>query len=589
MIDNTQSKLKEQMEKEIQQYLTETVSVGDNFDYSQPKLVRRISLFENKVYPKGKFDKQGNYKYWYDVIAPAIDSEVKNVDFDTSNITAYSPNKQDEIPCLITNLKFPEYLRVTGQAEEINSAIEEGSGWGNVVWKKIKGSYERMDLRNTYIINQTAFSLDETPVIERHQMISSDLRGKLKVWQNVKEVLEQCKVNTYKTEMNSTGEETTVPYFDIYERNGEVCLADLKRTNGENPKEGDEDVYVLAKVIGAGTKGQTNGTSIQYLVYAEQLTGKKMSDIYKEYHRGRYKGKWFREGLYELLFDIQVRANQIGNQIAQGLEYAAKKVLWSPDKLVMQSIVTDIKNGDIIRATNLQSVDMRMGGMDQLIADWNRIIELRNEIANSREIVTGEAPSGQPFRLGALLNQNANKLFEFIREKLAIPFSQIFEQWIVPEQIKDITAQDILRLTGDSTMMERLCTVIVDNWYLENLLSFPPHTNDIAQAIKAEAMTNLKSRPQLLMTSVKKMFEGFKPRVSVIITGEQLNLDAELQTLGSFVGLEQDPVRRSAIIEVMARKKGLDFGSLPKSPPMAPVVSPTQSARPMQENATGKS
>lgn len=589
-IDNTASDLKSQIEKEIQSYLTESVTIGDYYDYSQSKLVRRISLFESKIYPTGKFDKQSNYKHWFDVITPAIDSEVKNIDFDTSNVLVYSPNKNDEIPCLITNLKLDEYLKVTGQAEEINSAIEEGSGWGNVVWKRIKGTYERVDLRNFYVINQTAKDLNGTPVIERHQMSSSDLRSKKDIWSNVKEVLEQCKSNTYKTQIGSQENDTTVPYYDVYERNGEVSVADLKRTKGEKVSEGDEDVYVLARVIGSGTKGSQSGVTINYILYAEELKGKKMSDIYKEYHRSRYKGRWFREGLYELLFDIQVRANQIGNQIAQGLEYSAKKVLWSPDKLIMQNIITDIKNGDIIRTQGLQSVDLRMAGFDQLMNDWNRIIEMRNEIANSREIVTGEGVSGQPFKLGALLNQNANKLFDFIREKLCIPFGEIFEQWIVPDCIKDITSQDILRLSGDSTMMERLYSVIVDNWYLENLLTFPPHTNEVAMAIKQEALNNLKARPQLLMTSVKQMFENFKPRVQVVITGEQLSLDADLQTLASFVQLEADPVRRSAIVELMARKKGLDFGSLPKSSPMQPTEAPTRASQPVGNigNETGQ-
>ena len=51
---------------------------------------------------------------------------------------AYSDAKIDELPCLIVNLKLKEYLRETCQAEEINSAIEEGSGWGMSVEKNKK-------------------------------------------------------------------------------------------------------------------------------------------------------------------------------------------------------------------------------------------------------------------------------------------------------------------------------------------------------------------------------------------------------------------------------------------------------------------
>lgn len=578
-IDNTVDSLKGQIESEINQYLTETVAVSEDQDYSEHKLKRRISLFENKVYPTGKFDKQGNYKYWFDVIIPAIDSEVKNIDFDTKDPQVYSNRKNDELMCLISNLKLEGFLRVTGQAEEINSAVEEGAGWGNVLWKRVKGSYERADLRNTYIINQTAFCVDETPIIERHQFTSSDLRAKEKTWENVKDVLKDNKSSTYKSTTGTQESSTTVPYYEIYERNGEVCLKDLKETNGEKADEGDEDKYVLARVITAG-KGNVSGATLTHVLYAKELKGKKMSDIYKEYHRSRYKGKWFREGLYELLFDIQVRANQVGNQLAQGLEFASKTLFTTPDKLIMQNIVTDMKNGDIIRASAFSHVPVRMEGFEQLANQWNFLIGLRNEIANSREIVTGENSPNQPFRLGALLNQNANKLYDFIREKLTIPFSQMFEEWIIPEHIKDLKTQDIIRLTGDSDMLKRVGMLVVDSWYLQNLVSFPPHTNEDAQTIKAQQLEQLLARPQLLMKGLKSAFDDFVPHAIVSISGEQTKVDSDLQTLGTFVSLEMDPVRRTALIELMMKKKGVDVGSLPKAPPQPlPQPDPTQPSK----------
>lgn len=573
------------MESEITQYLTEVVDISEDHQFSQAKLVRRISLFENKIYPTGKFDKQGNYKYWLDIQSPGIDSEVKNVDFDTKDILVYSEKKNEALACVITNLRVKEYLRITGQAEEINSAIEEGAGWGNILWKKIKGGYERCDLKNIYVINQTASCVNETPIIERHQFGSSDLRAKTAVWANVKEVLENCKSDTYKTTIGTQEKDTTVPYYDMYERNGEVSIWDLKEATGVEPQESDKEKYTLAKVIGAGTKGTTAGVSIEFIVFAEELKGKEMEDLYKEYHRGRYKGRWFREGLYELTFDLQVRANQIGNQLAQGLEYVAKQLFYSPDKLIMQNIYSDLKNGDIIKTSQLSHVPVRIDGFEQLVNEWNRIIQLRNEICNSREIVTGESVSKQPFKMGALLNQNANKLFDFIREKLEIPFGQMFEQWIVPELIKDIKIKDVLRLTGDADMMDRLHILIVEGWYLKNLPSFPPHTNDQAVMIKQQEFQKLKARPQLLMQGLKEMFTDFKPNVSVVITGEQVALDSELQTLGTFVSLEMDPVRRTALIELMMKKKGIDAGALPKSPPgtLSPIQ-PGQNQNQNQEN-----
>jgi hypothetical protein len=43
-----------------------------------------------------------------------------------------------------------------------------------------------------------------------------------------------------------------------------------------------------------------------------------------------------------------------------------------------------------------------------------------------------------------------------------------------------------------------------------------------------------------------------------------------LESLASFITLETDPVRRSALIEMAMAKKGLDISSLPKTPPVQP-------------------
>ena len=561
--------LKAQIQQEISQYLTETVSIGENYQYSQYRLIRRIILFENHIYPSGKWDSQGNYKYWFDIITPRIDAEVKNIDFDTKDVDVTSDRKDDALACLICNLRLKEYMRTTGQAEEINSAIEEGSGWGNVVWKMVKGGYERMDLKNFYPVNITAPTLGRTGANERYEMSASELQEKSGVWKYTDEVIKNCRSNTYKRVADDLPVNTTTPFYEIYERNGEVCLADLKRVNGETPKKSDENKYVLAKIVAAG-KSSMNNVTIDYIMFAEEL--KELP--YQEFHRSRYKGRWFREGLYELLFDVQVRLNQIGNQIAQGLEFASKTLFQSEDRLVVQNVLTDLQNGDIIKTKGISHVPVRMEGFDQLANEWNRLIQLADSIANSQEVVQGEnLPSGTSFRLGNLLNSNANKLFDFIREKLAIPLSEMFERWIIPELVKDLKVKDILRLTGDSEMLARLNQIIVDNWYIDNLVEIGPHTPEIAEALKQEKMDELKSRTELMMVGIKKLFKDFYPSASVVITGENSNKPSELQTLATFINLEMDPVRRTGLIEKAMRRQGVDVGGLPKSPP-APLPSP---------------
>lgn len=566
MDEQNKSRLAKQIESEIQDYTTKVIHLGDNIQYSQHKLVRRITMFESRQYPSGKFDKQGNYKAWYDIITPRIDSEVKNIDFDTKDIEVYSPHAIDETANIIINLKLREWLRDNGQAEELNSAIEEGAGWGNILWKKTKTGHERCDLKNTYIINQTARTVDQTPIIERYELTQSELREKAGAYKNIEKVIADCGEKSYKADGASTENDTTTMYYTVFERNGEVCLADIKQFRGEAYTPKDLSTYVFGKVIAAG-KDTGTSVKIKHILFADDIPGKSNSDIYKEYHRGRYKGRWFREGLYELLFDIQVRSNEIGNQIARGLEWASKTFFRAKDKLIIQNVMTDLKNGDFIRSEDLQQVEVRMQGLDQLIAEYNRLINMANDIANSREVVQGITPaSGTPLGTTQILNQNAGKLFDFIREKLSIPFREIFEEWRVPAFVNELKVADVIRLTGDSDMLRRLHEMIVENWYLRNLVAIGPHPEAVAATLKQQKMEELKSQ-KLFLTEFRAMFKDYKARVAVVITGENVSLEGQLNSYATFIALEQDPVRRSHLIEKAMRLKGIDTGALPRSTP----------------------
>ena len=506
--------------KELSAYRDETVELFEGNNFSAYKLIRRIGLYKNQIYPKGKFDSQGNYKYWFDIISPRVSAEVKNIDFDTKNITLYSDSEQDSIKIILANAAMTEWMKETGQAEKINSAVEQGSEWGNVVWKKVKNDYKVLELNNLMVLNQTAKSLEDSDVIEYETMLSTDLRRKVGVWSNVEELIKSAKDN-----------KKSAPEFFIYERNGEVSekeyyQAKMLETKGE-PKEGREDAYLLAKIIVGGVEKDKPMT----VLFCDEISDKP----YKEYHRSSYSGRWLRVGLYEALMDIQTRANEIGNQIARGLEWSSKTIFRSSDKVIAQNILTDLQNGDIVKSVDLTQVNTRMEGLDQLIADWNRLMELADKIANSYEVVTGEnSPAGTPFRLAAQQNLNANKLFDFIREKLGLALQDLVNDWILPDLLKNLKSRDIIRLTGDSGKLNTYYKAVVDAWYVKNLLALPPHNEEIAKELKEKKLQELLQNDEVKVQLEDDTWDDFKPRVRVVITGENTILIEEMETLSTF-------------------------------------------------------
>jgi len=274
--------------------------------------------------------------------------------------------------------------------------------------------------------------------------------------------------------------------------------------------------------------------------------------------------------------DIQTRANEIGNQIARGLEWASKKVFASPDRLIAQNILTDLQSGDIVKTTGLTAVDTRMEGLDQLIADWNRLMTMADALANSYEVVTGESsPSGTPFRLAAQQNLNANKLFDFIREKLATAFQGVVQDWILPKVLKDLKTKEILRITQDSGVLNRYYEALIESWYIRNLLSFPPHDEEMAKDLKLQKLQELLKNKEAVVDLEKDMWKDFKPRVKVSIVGENYHLQKKKDDLATFIKLEMDVVRRTALVEMAMTLSGIDTSALPKTPPQ-PIAPPEQ-------------
>ena len=562
------------IQQEITDYFGGAIEIAEGINYSQYRLVRRIYLFKNKVYPRGKIDKQGNYKYWFDIIKPRMDNEVKNIDIDTKDILIFSENPvEDFAPVFISNAAMREYMWETGRAEEMNAVAELYSGDGNVLFQKVKGGYQTCDPLNTYITIQTAETVDDTAIIHRHMLTQSEIRSKEGVWNKdaIDHVIKNCGGKTFSPTLRTAIRSTTSPYYEIFERVGEISERALwEAQKREDSDKGSESKYVLARIIVAGLSD--GGADEKNVLYAEAFpAGKKMCDYYIEAHRGAYKGRWWREGMYELLFDHQIRANEIGNQLAKGLEWASKTFFKSNDIRTIQSLKTDLMNGDIIRSDDISQVEVRMQGLDQLIADWNRLMADADAIANSFEVISGESlPANTPFRLGQLLDVNATKLFVFLREKLGNAYSRVFRTWILPEMVKDLRGKDIFRLTGNADLINQFFEIAAQNWYIDNLVEIGPHTPETAMLLKAQKMEELKRTDPLIKNS-KEIWEDVLPRLYVTITGENTDLGSQLETLANVLQFEQDPARRAYVLDLIYKTKGI-----PLPPPPVPVAQPQE-------------
>lgn len=560
---------------EVQEYLFGDTEISDGVRFSEYKLKKRIMYFKNKHYPTGKITEEGDYEFWFDIIHSRVNSEVKNLDFDTKHILIFSKTPVKDFPAVyIANLGNSEFMWENGTAEELNSSVEDFSADGNLLFRKTSKGYEMWDMMNTFIINQTARTIDETDVIERFYMTQSDLRKKTGVFKNVDDVIANCGNKFFSKVENGVGEIRTKLLYEMYRRTGEISEKDLFEAQGK--KGGDENKYVLTRVVVAGIR--KGGSSHRYVLFAEELKG-KMSDYFVEAHRGPYKGRWFREGMYELLFDHQVRYNDISNEIARGLEWAGKALFRHNDITTLQNIRTALTNGALIKSESIQQIQIQLNGFGELVADRNNIINEANDIANSHEIVQGKnLPSQTAFRTALTMDVNATKLYVFLRQKLSIAYRRVFKEFTLPVLVKELKGKDIVRVTGDPMFLRRFKEMAVEGWYMRNLAKIGPHSQEMADFIKQSKLKELENSENLL-ENVDKIWKDVLPRLQVTITGENYLVE-EVETIGNLIQYEQDPMRRAYLLDIIYAAKGIPKPPEPVVQQLNPNAGPVDTSQP---------
>jgi len=558
------SGLFKRIESEIDNYLARKIEISEGVFFSQYKTVTRIQKFKNRDLSGTKINSDLSYNYYYDIISPRADSEIKNLRFDTKHVLAFSSSPRKDFPAVfITNAMLKSWMADNGEDIKLKSAVEEFTSNGNIGFKKVDGGYEITDALNTYITNQRAETVDDTDIVERHEMTASQIKA-MDSWDDdvSADVIRDCGNKTFTSTTQTTPIESSGKKYEIFEFTGEVNEKEFNQLSGEH--KGDEHKYFLAKVILAGLNKSGNGE--KYVLFAEKLKG-KISDHYLYAHRGKYEGRFWRIGMYELLFDYQVRANEIGNQLARGLDWASKVVFRSKDSRVLQNIRADLDNGDVVITEDLQQVDVRMHGLDQLIADWNRLMIDADKLSNSSEVVRGESsPSGTPFRSVALQDANAGKMFTLLRQKITLPYKRVFKEWILPTLVKDLKGEDVFRFVGDEEVLDQLREMMSNSWYIENLVKIGPHTKEIAEAIKAEKMDELRQSDPVI-ENTKEVWDGVLPRIFITITGENSDAADNIQDMMQLLQLEQDPSRIAFLLDSIYKIRGIPVPPTPEEAP----------------------
>ena len=574
------------IQQQIKAFNELPVRIVDGYDFKQSDTLKRIYLYQN-----GKFYDQVSDKddrVFFDITTPTIRNAAKNIDLDTKDIQIRGTSGESSyFKSWLYRRKAKDWLHENGIAKKLNSIPEKVSGVGTIVVKKVEGSrvFDFVDLRNL-ACDPTAEFLNNGWTDERHYYTPLELRAQVERGWDKDKIEEAIKnFTTYRQENfvgeidSSTKTQKDAQYICVHEYYGYV----EKRYLTDNHEDTDLVLsnFIVILPAESGKKDNDKRTREGLTLFKTEL--KEMP--YKELHYRRVAGRWLGKGLYEECFPMQEVENTRGNWLLTAMEISQKIVFQTRSKTALQNVLNDIDNGSILKFASLKNkpnepmlerVDTQIkdnASSNLLEQNLQRVLQ---NLTNSFEVTTGETlPSGTPYSLGALMNQNANKLFDFIREEYGVFLEEIFNDWVLPELEKEMKKDGIVEIFEKDEM--EYIREHLTNWHVwdsikKSLMNGMKPTSAQVSLIENFVKQQLEKQESLYLDYPAE-FLSFKKQVRCVVTDESES-PVIMQSISSIM---QVVMQNPAVLELPAFQKVIDMIGMnkidftPKSMPSAPA------------------
>lgn len=610
--------------KAIDRYEKDRPEIVDGLDFNMFDTLKETEYMANNRYTLGEKDENNNYKPFYNITTRLLNNQKSAEDIDRKDMLISTDNPNYSGRAFLLNKYNQTWMRKAQIARVLNDFTETRGKYGGVLLKKTEGDGELfLDVVDWHNVVVDQIDINSGVIIENKYYTPSELikEGQMRGWdmEAVKDAIrlytEEDQDDMLKSGQTSKSKETLSGYILVREVYGvleETYLND----------EGDEfnykmQLHVLAGSEITGEENEDKGVTL----FADEITESPFK--YLPYRKRSVKGTELGIGIIEEARHAQIWTNYGVMAEKNALDYGSKVVMQSASKKYKgKNILTDFKNGAILEHEEgkpFSGVDLTPSGMQHLA---NFMVQWEDQITkalNVSDISTGQdTPSNMPYRLGAILDQNAQSVYNQRREEAGDFWNEIYKDWVIPYLIKEIKRQDtiVAELTPDEMLQidEDYTNFVVNDAIISNLLDgkydhlSPPVRLTVLQqeqeALRAVSLRKLRRNKNRREFSFP---EGYWDKdvvfhLDVEISNEQKQKQAFLETRSSILTLylqnrgliASDPSARK-IFEGLVEAAGMSsvdftFASTQQPEQQAPTEPqlPTMAPQASQEPMTAK-
>lgn len=534
----------------------EPVEMPGGYTFSYPDTLIKINAYYNSRFLSGDYDDQGQKKIFYNIVKPSCDVATKFIDLDTKNIIFIPENNNDEYSLMLMQKKFKRWLKDNEFSVFLNECGQKLPKYGHIVVKKTKEGWKNVNLMNLRL-DPSVSKLEDSPFVYEINTMTRD------------EILE---MNWNGDDLDYIKEEKDNKQFIVYEcyhkvgknkweRTIKTGLFNLKKDNGviETP----ESMYV----------GKDTDKWLPSLTLHKDNNKLPYRECKFEEVEGRHLGL----GFVEMLFDPQIRINEIQYLKAKALYLKALQVFYSRDENIGDNLITDVDFGDIKHTTSeivqVQRDNVDLSAYNQEENRWDMAV---TNLTHKTDIAMGDRlPSQTPLGLGELQAGLTISFFNLKRENFALFIKKIIFDDILPEFKKknkeshtilipktEDEYEILLQETIESTLTD-VVNKVVQSGYI-------PSYNELKD-IKNKIEQKLRSKNNLEFKINKGFYDNLKANIDIIITGESLDISSKqsiyqfvLSTMATNPQILISPITRTIffkIIELMGQNP-LELGLL---------------------------
>ena len=307
---------------------------------------------------------------------------------------------------------------------------------------------------------------------------------------------------------------TSVPYCTVYERYGWIPKSII------TGKDKDDNEYVYALMICSGLESES------------QAILHKVKEVknhpYQEFKFKEVPNRMDGRGPVEMLFDIQAYINEVVNTRLNKSRIVHLGLWKLRGNITPQQVSRLFTTGAIkldqtsdIEPLNTGSIDPSSYRDEEQAFSWGTKV--------TQSVDQTDQPASKKASIAIIENQESNKAYNLRIEDIFLNLEKAFREKIVPIINKELTKEEIVRITGDVNSMKELDEQLARNYVYGQVNDLikkggitPPTEQDIELMIQNAVQDMSKMGEDRPMPVVEEFFNT-EYDVTVTVTDETIN------------------------------------------------------------------